>query len=81
MAKKSKDAQQSTETSLEKKETGVGGKKRGPKGVEGKLVRLLVTDKSRKTLKKIAALESKTMIVAFEEIVEKHWKGMMNQRN
>jgi len=61
--------------------SGVGGKRRGPKGVEGKLTRLLVTDKGRKILKKIAALEDKTMIVAFDEIVEKHWKGMFNQEN
>ena len=90
MAKKSKSkkppvldklAQKSAEPSSEKNGTGVGGKKRGPKGIEVKLTRLLVTDRSRKTLKKIAAFEDKTMIVAFEEIVEKHWNDMINQQN
>lgn len=52
-------------------------KKRGRPAVEKeRSVRLVVTDKARNLLKKIAAIRETTMMEAMEEILEREWAEM-----
>lgn len=51
--------------------------KRGRPAVEKeKAVRLVVTNKARNMLKKIAAIRETTMMEAMEDILEKEWEQM-----